>query len=288
MISVNYSTQAARISSLPLRVQLLGVAHQQEHVVRPSGLHVFQCFACRRGSGVFVVDGEEHNIREGEGFLIYPRVSHEYYATSGDWELDFFAFDGALAYGLLECLDMPESHAYHFFDQTYFRQSVEHMVRMHREKGEYAYALSAACYDLLVHLPHMIEPLTAVALSSENVLISSIIAYVEERYADYINLDDIARHCSYSKEYLCAVFKKEMNQTLNSFLTGVRVSKARVDLLQNPQKRIRDVAEDAGFRSASYFCKVFRQYESVSPDQYRKQRNADRARGTTTLEHGIA
>lgn len=272
IVSVNYTASRTQREQLPLIVSLLGKDHHQEHVRRPSGLRLYQCFVCTKGEGVFVVDGQEHHIRADEGFLLYPDVDHEYYAVSEDWKLDFLAFEGSLAADLLGVLGMPDSCAYHFFTHDYIIASIERMIQTYEQNDEYAYELSAACYDLLIHLPQMIEPLASLEAQTGSIMMTTVISYIEQNYQNFINLDDVARHCNYSKEYLCAVFKREMNQTLNTFLTGVRISKARVDLLQNPQKRVQDVAYDCGFNSASYFCKVFKRYEGMTPDQYRKLR----------------
>ncbi len=40
--------------------------------------------------------------------------------------------------------------------------------------------------------------------------------------------------------------------------------------VHNPQYLIDEIAENIGYDDASYFTKVFKRYEGVTPTQYRK------------------
>ena len=53
------------------------------------------------------------------------------------------------------------------------------------------------------------------------------------------------------------------------YLTRVRLEEAK-RLLRNPQYLIDEIAENTGYDDASYFTKVFKRYEGVTPTQYRK------------------
>ena len=57
--------------------------------------------------------------------------------------------------------------------------------------------------------------------------------------------------------------------SLMEYLTRVRIEEAK-RLLHNPQYLIDEIAENIGYDDASYFTKVFKRYEGVTPTQYRK------------------
>ena len=84
-----------------------------------------------------------------------------------------------------------------------------------------------------------------------------------------ISLDDIAAHIGRSKEHLCRIFKKNMQETIAHSITKNRLFHARELLLQHPEKSIEEIGAACGFQTTSYFDTVFRKREGVSPSNYR-------------------
>lgn len=68
--------------------------------------------------------------------------------------------------------------------------------------------------------------------------------------------------------YLGHIFKKETGMFFNDYLAQCRINRS-VILLRNPNKKIKDIAEQVGFTSVSYFVKCFREKKGVSPAKYR-------------------
>ena len=98
--------------------------------------------------------------------------------------------------------------------------------------------------------------------------VAKVTGYLEENYSKDISLLDIARFAGMTTSYLCRLFKKEMNTTVNAYLTRVRIEKSK-ELLETDES-IADVAKKCGFSDQSYFTKVFRQTEGMTPLKYRK------------------
>ena len=93
-------------------------------------------------------------------------------------------------------------------------------------------------------------------------------AFVERNYGKDISLLDIARDAGMTTSYLCRLFKRELGITVNAYLTKVRVEHGK-ELLKT-EEAIADIARLCGFSDQSYFTKVFRQSEGVTPLKYRK------------------
>lgn len=68
--------------------------------------------------------------------------------------------------------------------------------------------------------------------------------------------------------YLGHIYKKETGVFFNDYLNGCRINRS-VILLRNPNLKIKDIAEQVGFASASYYVKCFRENKGVSPTKYR-------------------
>ena len=261
-----------RSTNIPMMVLTLGFKHNQESINRIEGVSHFQWFFCEKGQGEVIIDEKKMIINEGQGFLIYPNTAHEYHALSDEWLLDFVGFNGDICLELLTSLDMTQSGAYHLSDTQIFSTSVLEMINTYKTSANFKIELSTYCYKLLLNLANAVRLIIGENQFGTNRTVNSIISFIEENYHQPINLDDIASSCGMTKEHICGVFKKNMNQTINHFLTNVRIIHARVELLQFPEKKIHQIADSCGFQDSSYFCKVFKKNVGYSPEQFRKVR----------------
>ena len=98
--------------------------------------------------------------------------------------------------------------------------------------------------------------------------VKMVTSYLEENYSKDVSLLDLAKYVGMTTSYLCRLFKKEQNTTVNAYLTRVRIEKSK-ELLKT-DAAIADIAQMCGFSDQSYFTKVFRQTEGMTPLKYRK------------------
>ena len=104
--------------------------------------------------------------------------------------------------------------------------------------------------------------------------IRKALAYIAERLADpKFTLKELADHVHLNANYLSVLFKENTGLTFSDYLTRQRLNLAK-RLLIGTDKKIYAVAEEAGFSSAKYFIKVFRDIEGVTPKDFRASRNA--------------
>lgn len=68
--------------------------------------------------------------------------------------------------------------------------------------------------------------------------------------------------------YLGHLYKQETGFFFNDYLNQCRINRS-VILLRNPNNKIKDIAEEVGFMSISYYVKCFRESKGVSPAKYR-------------------
>lgn len=92
--------------------------------------------------------------------------------------------------------------------------------------------------------------------------------YIETHYSELIRLEDIAEELSVSPFYLSRVFSLESDFSLFSFLTEVRMNRAK-ELLQEGRYLVSDVAYKVGYENSGYFSKVFKKYFGYSPSNHR-------------------
>lgn len=104
----------------------------------------------------------------------------------------------------------------------------------------------------------------------KNEHIRKCLVYINKNLTNAISLSHIAKHVSLSKEYLSHLFKKEMKVSLNCYICMVRI-RASKNLLKFTQLNLDHLCGLCGFNSTTYFCTVFREFEGISPQKYRKQ-----------------
>ena len=94
--------------------------------------------------------------------------------------------------------------------------------------------------------------------------------FIRANYKKKIKLIDISKAIYLSPYYLSHIFKKETGSTLLEYLTKVRIEEAKY-LLENTQWNTTQIAFEVGCSDQSYFCKVFKKSEAISPSDYRKR-----------------
>ncbi|MFD0713077.1 helix-turn-helix domain-containing protein [Paenibacillus sp. GCM10027626] len=100
---------------------------------------------------------------------------------------------------------------------------------------------------------------------------AQIQAYIEEHFADpALNVDFLAGLVKLSPNYLRTLFKSQTGQTLSSYISEQRFSKAK-SLLIETDHTVNQIAEIAGFQSSGYFYTAFKKETKLTPDEFRKQ-----------------
>ena len=259
---------------LPLSLNLLGIDHRQEPINRPAGISLYQWFLCVSGSGEFISDHQRSVVSEGQGLLIYPDVPHIYRSLSSDWTVDFIGFSGPVCPDLLLSLSMRGSGVYHLADPEVFHDAVSRFYKICtgvKDTDMRNLSLSCECYAFLLRLSREISYLAPSELATENHVMKTVLEYLEQNFSRPISLLDLADTVGLTKEYLCSLFKKEMDQTIMHYLLMLRISHARIYLVQYPDKKISEISKMCGFESPSYFGSVFRREMGMTPEQYRKR-----------------
>ncbi|GMQ63500.1 PocR ligand-binding domain-containing protein [Vallitalea maricola] len=132
--------------------------------------------------------------------------------------------------------------------------------------------------ELCVWIVKVLEKFTELAfkLNKDNVentnIIKKALQYININYNKNISLDEVAKHVNLSPTYFSRFFSKETNMKFSEYLNMVRVEESKKYLL-DLKYSISDIAVMMGFSDQSYYTKVFKNYENISPGKYRKMYN---------------
>ncbi|HEX7735411.1 MAG TPA: AraC family transcriptional regulator [Ktedonobacteraceae bacterium] len=120
----------------------------------------------------------------------------------------------------------------------------------------------------LAHLirRHAATPPLALTSPAERAHILKVRAYLEEHATENVSLDQLARLVHLSPFYLLRVFRDTVGLPPHSYLTQVRVARARH--LISASMPLADVADAVGFTDQSHLNRHFKALVGVTPGQY--------------------
>jgi len=157
--------------------------------------------------------------------------------------------------------------------------------RLSSEKCRAAGTLLRLFGRYLAELMKQQAPLPASRRTSSS-LLQRIEAFLAECQDSQVSLKEVAAKMSLSPCHFCAVFKKQTGITFSQYRTRRRLEAART-LLTEHDRRISDVAFEAGFGSIPYFNRAFRRLFGCSPSEYRV-RHTKRNPGQENRNPGVA
>lgn len=95
-----------------------------------------------------------------------------------------------------------------------------------------------------------------------------IYSYICDNY-QMTSSKEITEYFHISQSYLCKLFH-ENGTTVTTVIQEIRLQQAR-SLLEQSDLSVQNIAELVGYHDLTYFIKLFKQYFSVTPYQYRKK-----------------
>ena len=98
--------------------------------------------------------------------------------------------------------------------------------------------------------------------------ISRALRYIDTYYRRKITNDELAKLCNMSTQSFTRSFKHEIGMTVCKYLKKKRISVA-ARLLKDHTLSIQQIAYKTGFDDASYFNRIFKSIECVTPSTYR-------------------
>ncbi len=248
------------------------------------GVGVFALHFVVRGSITISYNGKKHVANRNSCFLLKPDKSMEYISNSqtpaqyywcnvsGSAAWDFFKRIGFSNDKLV--IDIPNFYAKKVRD-AFFKALCTpkefHNIR-HLYMYESLYRLSRNIYlsQLTTDSFLSIPPTTSQAMVN-------VINYIEKHYTESnLTLQTIAQEFFFHPNYLSGLFKNELGMNFKTYLTQKRIHYAGV-LIRQGEKNIGILAYKVGIPDESYFIKVFKKINSITPHQeiiQQKNKNA--------------
>lgn len=232
-----------------------------------------ECCILKEGDGIFINSRFLHRVRQFTpgtvffNFLVpidffkkfcYPEIHQKNILPVIQSNTSFLFFDSLSGNDSLFLKSMKEFQYLHFDDTDYELHCIELLCNMWR------------------HI--MVKTSTSNqnndSSSKDNTIqeerLRLMLLYIHEYYKQDISVSDIANAANISKTECFRCFHAIANCSPSLYLQQYRLSKA-IHLLNKTTLSLSEICYSCGFKSNSYFGKLFKEKLGISPGKYRKK-----------------
>ena len=246
-----------------------------------------------RGNGVHYINNNLVPAKEGDVFIIPPKVGHGYVGGQGFDVFHVILSDAFMNKYVADLQQLPSfftlfgaeplmrgktSYPLHLtLSQETLKPTLNILVEISRYNNFSNYAecivrnnLAMASIGLLCNAYTTSDPKPDFSFSEERALMESI-SYIHERYFKKITIDDLLQIAHMSRSVYIQKFKDICKMSPAAYINKTRIESASV-MLANTSMSVSEIAYRTGFYDTSHFIKSFEKIYKTSPIEYRKQK----------------
>lgn len=256
---------------LPLYVTSSGGWNNQTAVTREHGFSDYQWIQCIKGQGMLSVDGTTHAVSKGQGMLLFPGTPHSYYPIVEPWEVSWITFNGKHVKEILASLDFTHSQVLYISNPDLTLAKLHESISILESKNPMrSLEGSSLVYQVILDLFKYTSKSEIRSKQQHFDQLSPILHYIEDHYNETLSLHNLAEQITISPQYTCLLFQQTLGVRPFEYITRCRMRKAKEFLLQDIGMEVNEIARMVGYEHPSYFIKVFKQHEGVTPKTFRK------------------
>lgn len=102
-------------------------------------------------------------------------------------------------------------------------------------------------------------------------IIKKAIIYMYNNYVQKLSLLDVADHCYISSWHLSKLLNQYTSKGFFEIVNRIRIDKAK-ELLKGSTAKIQEISDMVGFQDVTHFSRIFKNYEGISPKDYRNSK----------------
>jgi AraC-like DNA-binding protein len=224
-----------------------------------------------RGCVVWVVDGREHALADGDLVLVPPATPHRAYSLDPRVTLYSIHVEASLPGGrdVFSLLNPPEARRVQRGGRldAYLRGAAK----------EWRRADQTLCRLMLSHWSRLIVPELLLEDARQGALrpqpIDPVVAEMLQELPLHIArptaLQELARQSGYTPQHLNRLFRRALGITPLQHLSRLRMERA-ASLLADGRWTVAGVARQVGFEDPYYFSRLFKRHFGRGPSRYRE------------------
>lgn len=256
----------------------IDMTHSQRY---PRMLHMhknqLEMFYAHTGTGQYIVDGQQYEIRAGDFVICNAGVLHgedpfsdrqlkSYCCAMTDVHLNDLPANSLTLPGdepIVHCGALSDKIG-HMMETIYLlAQDQEHMLGVCTGM---AISVLLLLNELILRRNRTREPRQP---KTTDALVAHIKAYLDEHYSESISLRAVGAALHMNPYYISHVFKRETGYAPLQYVAHRRLGEAQ-SLLHKTLLPIAEVAAMIGYQNHCHFNAMFTKYVGTSPGQYRR------------------
>lgn len=246
----------------------------------------------KSGSGIYLIDGKEYDICEGDIFILNNIEPHSIVSVDSPNVLinSVIMFDPRFIWSI-ESNFFDSRYLKIFFDRNdHFKNRLDRDNPATKEirklfiETEEEFIKKLPEYELMikVKLMNMLANLIRYfGYTSDNSSdhpkrkyslnrINKTMDFIDSNLTNELHLEELAATAYMNPSYFSTFFKKYIGLSPSEYIAKKRVSRA-VEYLKNTDKTILEIAIMCGFNNTTNFNKTFKKYVGKVPSNFRRQ-----------------
>lgn len=257
---------------LQLHVQEIGrIIYARGHYTRRGSLESYQIsYQLTDTKGTMLIDGKEYSFPKKGEVMFLDCTKGYYMETEGFGDSYFVHFwSPSIAYYCNLFKSMNNGELLFHGNSEIVQKNILKLMEIYRCPNTREDDIRA---EILVMemVMDLIKMVTHQSRHTHSDYVEHALKVIQDHYAENISLDILAERVHVSKYYLSHIFKKELGMTLANYIRKFRIEKAK-ELLINTNFSQEAICDKVGLYNGSHMSKLFRIYEGITPDQYRKK-----------------
>ena len=214
---------------------------------------------CLNGSCRVTYDEKKYNLSKGNAFVVSTLKGYEVDSASDNFQFCYVTLTGTLAKQLYIHQIKDRGHIMPYNSEILALW--EQIYSLAKKGWTYESEIRISCLLYSMYGELMIA-------KNQNTALQPAVSYMQEHYSEDIYMTDLADKCYLGSSQFIKKFKECYGVTPVNYLTALRIDKAKYYLIKT-EKPVSEIASLVGFDDASYFTRVFKRSEGMTPKEYR-------------------
>jgi len=244
------------------------------HRFGPNQRHFHIIHFIKAGRGTLDMRGHHYDLGPGDIFWIPPGEEAWYEADMKvPWIYYWIGFDGFSANICLERAeltpDTPVLRAPELIEEVtgYINGMLDANQLTYSNSVKRNALLQLTMASLIDRAERMHKPEDSYAYTGA-VYAHYARNYIDLNYSEQIRVSELADFIGVNRSYLSSSFKQLMGMSIQDYIVGVRMNRAR-SLLRGTDLKVNEIAQMVGYEDVLSFSKIFKAKNGMSPKSYR-------------------
>ena len=251
--------------------------------------HEIEIITAFKGTIICLIGSEEVKLQQGCSMLINSGIMHRFETTDGAimpnivFSPNILSEENTLIYKKYILPFIQSNITYKIFKpETEWQNQILQVISSiynHQEQRNpselYTLQLLLKLWGILIN---NIDVYSDLSLKQKRNIqqhkLQIMIQFIKDNYTKKLSLLDIASSASISKSSALQIFKSKIHVSPVEYLIQYRLTQSARQLRMT-EESVYTIAKESGFSDSSYFCRKFKEFYHMTPNEYRRHKNID-------------